>query len=186
MKTLQTLAVLFLGALAGCAAVMSVGSDYDQSTDFSGYHSFAWEMPEPVSTGDPRLDDNPFFDSRVRAAVEKQLAGKGIEPAAGGSPDLLMHYHMFVEHRERLDIYRMDKEIDEPHGYSIFDKPMEMRVNPYDEGTLLIDAADASDKHIIWRGWAKLDVTDVLDNRDQLDKRIQQAVAKIIKRFPAG
>lgn len=185
MNIVKTLAALLFAALAGCAAVMSVGSDYDQGTDFSGYHTYAWEMPEPASTGDPRLDDNPFFDSRVRTAVEKQLAEKGIQPG-GDSPDLLMHYHMFVEHRERLDMYRLDKEIDEPRGYSIFDKPVEMRVNPYDEGTLLIDAADARDKHIIWRGWARLDVTDVLDNRDELDKRIRKAVARIIKRFPAG
>jgi hypothetical protein len=186
MKPLHLFSMLIFAALAGCAAVMSVGSDFDQDTDFSGYRTFAWEMTEPVSTGDPRLDDNPFFDSRVRAAVEKELAGKDIEPAAGGNPDLLMHYHMFVEHRERLDIYRLDKEIDEPHGYSIFEKPVEMRVNPYDEGTLLIDAADAGTRHIIWRGWAKLDVTDVLDSRKQLDKRIQEAVARIIKRFPTG
>lgn len=184
MKPLRLLAAACVIVLTGCA-VMSVGSDYAPDTKFSNFHTFAWELTKPLPTGDPRLDDNPFFSSRVRSTVEKQLEDRGLTQNSS-NPDLLVHYHMFVQHMDRYDLYTLDTEIDRARGLSIFDKPVEMRVNPYDEGTLLIDIADAGSKQIIWRGWARLDVTDVLDNRNELNTRISEAVKKIIRKYPAG
>jgi hypothetical protein len=186
MKLLQITGYILYFLVAGCA-MMSVGSDYDPELDLSSYNSYAWEtMDTPLPTGDPRLDDNPFFDDRVRAAVDRELAGKGFEAAGGTNADLILHYHMFIEHRERVDIQRVDRDLDVARGYSIFETPLEARAYPYDEGTLMIDIADAGNKRIIWRGWARLDVTTVLDDRDRLDQRIQEAVRKIINRVPAG
>lgn len=39
---------------------------------------------------------------------------------------------------------------------------------------------------IIWRGWARLDVTGVLDDRERLARRVDEAVRKILERFPPG
>ena len=187
MNIFRTSIVLGSALLAGCVSI-TVGSDFDPGTDFSRYATFAWETIEQTDTGDPRLDDNPFFDSRVRSAVARQLSLKGLDPAPEGSADLILHYHMFVERRERIDVDAVDRELDEARGYSIFNRnvDVEVYVNEYDEGTLMLDLADATDKHIMWRGWAKLVVTDVLDDREKLDERIRQAVQKIIALYPAG
>jgi len=179
--------VLGSALLASCVSI-TVGSDFDPGTDFTKYTTFAWETVEQTTTGDPRLDDNPFFNSRVRSAVERQLSLRGLDPAPEESADLMLHYHMFVEHRERINVDAIDRELDEARGYSIYNRnvDVEVYVNEYDEGTLMIDLADAADKHIMWRGWAKLVVTDVIDDRERLDSRIGQAVEKIIALYPAG
>jgi hypothetical protein len=179
--------VLGSALFAGCVSI-TVGSDFDPGTDFTKHTTFAWETVEQTTTGDPRLDDNPFFDSRVRSAVERQLSLRGLDPAPAENADLMLHYHMFVEHRERINVDAIDRELDEARGYSIFNRnvDVEVYVNEYDEGTLMIDFADAADKHIMWRGWAKLVVTDVIDDRERLDSRIGQAVEKIIALYPAG
>jgi hypothetical protein len=59
-------------ALAGCAT-MRVGSFVERGTNFTVYRTYAWASDAQLSTGDPRLDNNEFFQTRLRAAVEKGL-----------------------------------------------------------------------------------------------------------------
>ena len=187
MKFLQILLSVFITVLAGCASI-SVSSDFDPATDFSRYRTYAWERAESTPSGDPRLDDNPFFDSRVRAGVERQLAAKGLELSTTGDPDILLHYRMFINTRERVDVRRVPSE-DEEEGTRYYSRRFyeeEILFINYDLGTLMINMADSARKTLIWRGWAELDLTNVLNNRDALDERIQDAVEKIINEFPGG
>jgi len=158
-------------ALAGCA-VMAVGSEFSPNADFTAYRTFGWDVGEPQVTGDAGLDDNPFFDARVREAVDFELVEKGLV-SSGDEPDLLLHYHFSVEHQ--VDIYRLDA----ASGY----ESSERQASAWDEGTLVIGIADTG-KRIVWRGWAKVDVTGVLGNRERLDARIRDAVGKIFERYP--
>ncbi len=48
----------------------------------------------------------------------------------------------------------------------------------------MIDIADADNKEVVWRGWARLVVTDVLDDRDALDQRVREAINKIVSEYP--
>ena len=47
-------------ALAGCAT-MRVGSFVERGTNFTVYRTYAWASDAQLSTGDPRLDNNEFF-----------------------------------------------------------------------------------------------------------------------------
>ena len=95
-----------LGALVlatGCAS-MNVNSYVERGYDLNRFHTFAWSPAPPAATGDPRLDGNPFFDERVRAEVEAQLAMRGFERSAR-VPDLLVHYHAnMVQRIETRDL----------------------------------------------------------------------------------
>ena len=61
------------------------------------YRTFAWGPADALPTGDPRLDQNPYFQDYVQGAVEKQLAARGMPASGAGTPDLLLHYH--AQHR---------------------------------------------------------------------------------------
>ena len=61
-----------------------------------------------MSTGDPRLDNNRFFDERVRTQIEKELAATGLERTASATPDLLVHYHASIT--QGIDIRDLDRE----------------------------------------------------------------------------
>lgn len=189
MKVSGMVLCAWVAFLVGCAARILVGSDYEASTDFSTYASYAWEEIGSAMTGDPRLDDNPFFEARVRGAVEQQLAIRGFDVVADEDADLLVHYHMFVQPRGEINFDYIGWELDRRRGYTIFDRSSlgtDVYVNDYDEGMLLVDIADARDKHIVWRGWAQLDVTSALNDREVMDARIRQAVEKVIALFPGG
>src|SRR5688572_6579602 len=98
----------FTLALTGCAT-MNVSSYLERGSDFTRYRTYSWAAADPQDTGDPRLDNNPFFHDRIRADVEKELAARGFEKATSDVPDLQVHYHASV--RQRADLNSIDREL---------------------------------------------------------------------------
>jgi hypothetical protein len=162
-----TLAVV----LTGCAST-EVRSYVSRGADLHSHRTYDWAPVEARSTGDPRLDNNPFFQQRVRAAVDDQLASRGFEKTA--SPHFLVHYHASVT--QDIQISPND------HGVAC----EECRPEVYDEGTLLIDIVDVRTGLLAWRGWAKGSIDGVIDNQAWMEKRIDEAVARIMRELPRG
>jgi hypothetical protein len=50
----------------------------------------------------------------------------------------------------------------------------------------VIDLIDARSRRLVWRGWAEGDIDGVVDNQKWMEKRVDEAVAKIIERLPRG
>lgn len=157
---------------------MTVGTDFRPGVSVSHYRTFAWTSEDQPRTGDPRLDDNEFFDSRVRAAVERHLSAKGFRTSTSSPPDFLIDYHAFVDYRVEVvedDEYRYDT-----HG----SLPSGARVVEYEQGTLLIDVIDPETRKLVWRGWAQSDIDGVIGNPQRMEERINKVARLIIERFP--
>ena len=54
-------------------------------------------------------------------------------------------------------------------------------MDTYEEGTLVVDLFDMSDKRVVWRGVASETVSD---NPEKNSKKVQKAVEKMFKQFP--
>lgn len=69
--------------------------EFDKSTDFSRYHTFAWaSFDEPVP--------DPAQRARLMRAIESVLADKGLEKAEGSArADLYVQYHVKTEKKVR-------------------------------------------------------------------------------------
>jgi hypothetical protein len=158
-------------SLAACATI-NVGADFSPSTNFQSFSTYAWEVQDDLPTGDPRLDKNPFFDARWHEAVDHQLAVKGMRRGTD-APDLLVHYHASV--RDRIDI----RQIDEPRDYQGATETF-----VYQEGTILLDIADARSKRVIWRGWAQADLADLLIEPESMALRLADIARRMFERFP--
>ncbi len=169
--------VLFTVALLSACATVHTGADFTPGLRLDQYRTFDWGGGDSLPVGDPRLDQNPFFDARVRAAVELELATRGLMRATV-SPDLLVHYHASV--RQRVDVIRAD----EGRGYS---SPRDSRsdmVVEYEEGTLIVDVAEPKAKAILWRGWSQTDVGGLIENPREMEKRIRESVRLMMLKFP--
>jgi hypothetical protein len=163
-------------ALTGCAT-MTVSSHVQRGLDFAQYRTYEWGPADALPTGDPRLDENPFFKDHLQGAVEKGLAARGLELTGSGTPDLLIHYHASIS--QRIDVNRRDRE----YGYcSGSECPGE--VFEYEAGTLVLDLVDARTNRVIWRGWARHTVEDMLENPDRMASRIDEAVRRMLERLP--
>jgi hypothetical protein len=178
-RILQVATVLLsVYAAAGCSVRMTVSSHVELGLDASAYRTFDWGQPDAFPIGDPRLDKNPFFKDHLEGAVEKGLARRGIELIRpGGAPDLLIHYHANIS--TRLDVNRTDS----AYGYCL-QGACPLDTTAYEAGTLVLDVVDARSNRLVWRGWAQNSVEAMLHNPDRMDATINEAVTRMLLRFP--
>lgn len=162
---------------AACRSPMTAGADYDTAAPFGHPATFAWNGADAFPTGDPRLDNNPFFVARLHGAIERELGSRGVR-FRGAAPALLVHHHAAV--RSRTEIYEVDRDA----GYTWSNRGPEPQFYQYDEGTFLVDIADARTKEIVWRGWARADLAGALDDPEALSELIDDAVSEMFEHFP--
>ncbi len=169
--------LLVAAALSGCGLGVVAGADFAPGIDYARYAAFTWDEPDDRPVGDPRLENNPFFEQRLHAAVAVELAEHGIREGAEGA-GLIVHHHATV--RNRVDVY----EADAREGYSAVRGTAPPDVVEFAEGTILIDIADSETRDVLWRGWAQFDITRALANPEVMERAIMEAVGKMFERFP--
>lgn len=176
MRPALRLAVVTATALVfSSCATMNVSSQVQRDLSFSQYHTFEWGEPDTLPADDPRLA-TPFFRDHLEGAVERALAGKGFAHAASAAvADLLLHYHASID--ERIDVNRTDSR----YGYQ---GTGGVTVNTFEAGTIVIDVVDTNTNRVVWRGWAQQDLGGAIDNPDQLADLIDEAVSRMMARFP--
>jgi len=168
-------------ALTGCATTMTVSSHFEPTADFSRYRSYDWGPADALPTGDPRLDNDPFFQDYLQGAIERQLTLKGLQRSTSGTPDLLIHYHANVS--QRINVNRVDRE----RGYCYGDDcQVKTDVDDYEAGTLVLDVVDTRTNKVVWRGWAQDSLDGVIGDRDRMEGKIDEAVPRMLNRFPVG
>ena len=160
--------------LTACAAI-HVNSYAVRGADFNRYRTYGFAPADQVSTGDPRLDNNPFFNERMQADIDKQLAARGFEKTASPTPDLLIHYH--ASFTWQVDVNGIDREF----GYC---RSGDCLPFAYEAGTLTVDLVDAGTSSLVWRGWAECGVDGVIDNQTWLEQKVDDAVTRILAQLP--
>ena len=174
LSRLGRLAAAALGALSltACAS-LDVRSFVERGADLTRYNTYTWGPADRQATGDPRLDNNEFFQERMQAAVEQHLNAKGFEKTGTGASDLLIHYHASVKQEINAN------GTDQPYVTCDHCEPY-----VFDAGTIVVDLVDARTSKLVWRGWAEGTFDDFVDDQTWMEKRIDDAVAKILSRLP--
>jgi uncharacterized protein DUF4136 len=172
LRLARSAAVALLAiTVAGCATTR-VYSFLERGTDFARYRTYDWATDAPRTTGDPRLDSNPFFEERVQHAVDEQLARRGFEKTTSGTSELRLHYHASIS--QELDLAGADLR----YGVNASSPYV------YDAGTLVIDLVDNRTDKLIWRGWSEGGLDNAIDNQDFMEARIDETVRRIMDRLP--
>lgn len=136
-------------AIAGCTAV----SPPAPQLDLTEPPTWAWLVPEEGPWG----ADDPDLDAAVRAAVERELAARGCVAATALPPDLFVTYDVEIERRVRLASEQPPLET----LYSLHDSPsyeiqhVETVTRFYEDATLTVSVANASDREVVWTGSAR-------------------------------
>ncbi|MDF0645819.1 MAG: DUF4136 domain-containing protein [Nitrospira sp.] len=173
----SALCVVAMAALASACASPKVGYDYDRSADFTTYRTYAW-MPDSRSpTGDRRID-NDLVDARIRAAVDRQLRGKGYTNPAAGKPDFYVAYHAAVTDMMKgasTQRYIGDR------ASGLYTTVSD--IQPYKGGALLIDIVDGATQRLVWQGTASAEVDPGMTAAER-DARIARVVNAMFEQFP--
>lgn len=180
--------ICLLLVVAGCSS-LQVSSDYDGAVDFASLRTYDWLPAPDVKTGDPAIQYDSLLAQRLKAAVDTQLAARGLQQQTE-SPDMLVTYHVAVDQKVSVTY------LNELYGYGpgrgtgyrrnmrYYGYPsQEAFVTEYKQGTLIIDMVGASDKKLIWRGVASDEVYPD-STAEAKEKRVREAVEAIFAQFP--
>jgi hypothetical protein len=169
MRTLPcTLMVLFITCSTLFAADVTV--DWDKQADFTHFKTYAWGRGTPAK--------NPLMDQRIVAAIDKQLASKGLQKVDDPSnADLVVIYHAAVGEQTQLNTTDMGG----GWGWRWGSGMSTTTVDKIPTGQLVVDIGDARTKKLLWLGNAK----DTLsDKPEKNEEKINKAVEKMFAKFP--
>lgn len=171
MKALKFLPFVMLFLLVSCSSV-KVMADYETTTDFKKYKTFAF-----YKKGIDKVDISDLDKRRILRALERELLAKGFQKSE--NPDLLVN--IFTKSKEKINVYN------DYYGYfgwyPWYYGPYGTSVNQYTEGTLFIDLIDAKKKELAWQGIGR-GALNSNDGRNEKIERINNFVAKIMGEYP--
>jgi hypothetical protein len=165
--------------LSACAT-LHVGSDFEHSANFAGYHAFSF-MPQQRHGS-----RNPLVVQRARDAIQAALTHKGfVFVSDSAAADFVVG--LTIGSAERTDVNAYSA----PYigwyggyvgwwGYRYWGEGLDVR--QYREGTLAIDVFDTRSHKPVWHGWAKKELT--ASDLEHSEAPIRVAVESVLLRFP--
>jgi hypothetical protein len=156
-----------------------VSYDYNKSSSFASFKTYA--LKDGTKVGQPLIDD------RIVAAIDTELAAKGLTKAES-NPDVFVIYHVAFDQEKDISTYSSGYGGGYgPYGYGWGGGwgggTTSTQVRNILIGTLVIDIADAKANTMAWRGMATKEVNPQ-NNPEKRDKSINNAVKKIFKNYP--
>ncbi len=165
------LVIAFVAAVPAMAQKVYI--DYDPNYDSSKAKTFAWTFTPETSLAEL----SPFLHSRIVNAIAYQLTTANLRQVDTDA-DLQVTYHATGSEELRLETtnwgYGYPRDFYWGSGYST------TTVQKYVKGTLIVDVWDTASKKLVWRGTATL---TALRDSDIVDKKVDQALAKMIKKW---
>ena len=184
MKRRRLIPIIMLVAITlGCSGVR-VNQDYEPGTNLTALRTYRWKSPTQAKTGDPRID-NPLRDQRIRAAVDRQLADKGLVKTEDKDPDFLVHYQNTL--RQKIESTGTSGGFG--FGVGSYGRRGTIAigtgndVREYDEGSLVIDFLDPTSDNLLWRGSGNQRYREYQDP-EKVTRDIDTLVVTILKQFP--
>ena len=158
-------------------AAQKVTIDYDKTTDFSKFKTYAWVQGTPVM--DPRLD------TYIKKSLNDMFHHMGMTEAAVNAADIVVTYHAAVNADisvgTALDpTFAASGGVAIP-GQSIWESSGGAAAAHVTKGGLAFEILDRAANRPIWTGTAKNSVSDKPSERWE---QVQKALDKLFRTFP--
>lgn len=150
---------------ASSLVAQKINVEFDQSTDFSKYKTFAIRGGQ-LNSKDPSLNSD-LSRKRIETDIENALTAKGLTKTIGRA-DLNVRYRLGAQRKTEVERY--------PAGWRGLGTRV-VRV-PETEGTLVIDLHDPASKSLVWRAIASEEKSSASDVSKKLDDMVRKSVDK--------
>jgi len=179
-----SLLAVFLFLSTGCEttsnapSVSGVGHEFDASFDFDRPETFAIVRPE---SGSPM---SPILRRNILTETATQLTNMGFrEVSDPAKADLLVSAHgtskRVVDSVTYSNVYYTRTY--RRSSWVYFGGYPSQYITTREEGTLLLDIADAKTKELVWRGWGTRRFT--LES-EVTSAQIKESVRRLLRNFP--
>ena len=190
MKKVFGIAVIaVLLAVPGFAQKVTI--DYAHGFDFNSVETYQY-----VDTEESNIQGNDMMADRVVSMIKKELREGGLTEVQS-NPDLFVTYHFTSQERKQLSTTSMGMGGYGGYwdgwggwGYGGFGGPMmgtsTTREYSYEEGTLVIDAYDSTEKKMVWRGSGSVTVKEKPEKQVKQVENILEKLGKKWDKILAG
>jgi hypothetical protein len=172
VQILVALALALAAPMTGCSKQMRAETHYVEGTDFSKYQTYRWITDDLVliqsGSGDPviRTLEN---EKRIRAAVDRGLAEKGLQKVDSEDAQLIIAFTVGTKAHYKLQGGgSLDLDLITGDSASVT------------RGTLTLYLFDHATQRQIWSAWTKKNLEPGTDP----DTVIDAAVAVLLSKLP--
>ena len=170
--------VAIMSALTAACAGLRVEHDYDTSINFQPLDTYAWQ---------PRNEaDGSLLDSRIRSAVDRELAAKGHRKVPADKADYFVSYRYTVAGEDEPN--RVSTSVGVGGGSRGTFGGIGINIGlgrDREESILGIDVIHPTTGKLLWRGVARQRPLTQSDPAETTAK-VNETVAAILGEFPPG
>jgi|SRR5215472_4697851 len=178
---LLTLTLLFVSA--NSAVAQDVRYDFDKDQNFSKYKTYKWVEIKGADQTDA------LTAKQITAAVDSELATKGLTKTDADTADLYIGYQTAVGTEKQFTAYNTGWNYGPGWGVGWYGYGGMATTTTYGStstvyiGALDLSMYDAVQKELVWRGTASKTL-DPKAKPDKKQKNINKAIAKLLKNYP--
>ncbi|WP_422358516.1 DUF4136 domain-containing protein [Reichenbachiella sp.] len=184
MKKTISFGALMIMLFLAQTSIGQVKSDYDKEADFSKYKTYTFAGWQENS--DKIL--NEFDKKRILDALRSEFSNKGMEVVESDG-DAIITLFVVVNQKTSTTAYT---DFNGGMGYGgrwgwgyggmgMGSATTTYTESDYNEGTLVVDMYDTTEKQLIWQGVITSTVTE---NPKKREKTIPKKIRKLMKKYP--
>jgi len=183
MKKLSIFLTAVLLLVAGGAAAQDIRYNFDKESDFSKFKTYKWVNLKDAAKV------NDLVDKQIIAAVDKELAAKGLSKVDGDNADLFIGYQAAVGQEKQFSSYSSDWGYGGGwyrggwYGGAGGMSTTTGQTSTIYIGQLALDMYDSAKRSLVWRGVASKTI-DPKAKPEKQEKNLKKAVAKLLKKYP--
>lgn len=194
LKSLQIILLSFacFSFFAGCSTTqpqkMDSGSELSKGAKLAGLTTFRF-LPNRVMAQAEAVSNTSYWYNQIGRAVAKNLLAKGYRQVENGKSDFLVAYSVVLKRSAQsvttmsnYSQYDLSPSQHAKTSLSKFNGPKAPGEGPI--GFVIIDLLNPGSHELLWRGWAKTDLTGGQDP-NRLNAIISAAVDRILETLPA-
>jgi hypothetical protein len=182
MKSLRLILPSLLFAtlfLTSPAFAQDVSYNFDKTADFTKYKTYHWER-HPNSA-----DIDQLTVTQLGAALDAELARKGLTKKESGATDLVLVYQLAVKSEKEISTFSSGYGMGPGWGGSWYGGggTTTTSVSNIMIGSLDLDMYDAASKQLVWRGVASKTL-DAGAKPEKRQKNMAKGAEKLLKNYP--
>jgi len=184
MKKILFFFMVMILLAATSAVAQDVRYNFDKNSDFSKFKTYKWVTLKDAA----KLND--LTDKQIIAAVDAELATKGLSRVDSDKADLYIGYQAAIGQEKQFTSFSSD------WGYGggwyrggWYGGPgmstTTGQTSTIYVGQLALDMYDTANHDLVWRGVASKTL-DPKAKPDKQERNLKKAIAKLLKNYPPG
>ena len=181
MKTLLGISLLLVMAATSPALAQDVRYNFDKQANFSQFKTYKWVTLKGAQV------PNELVDMQIKAAVDMELATKGLKRTDAETADLYVGYQSAINTEKEYTSFDTGWGYGPGWGGGWYGgggtSTTTGTTSTIYVGQIAVDMYQAGQKQLVWRGVASKTL-DTEAKPEKQEKNLNKAVAKMLKKYP--